>query len=161
MSLGFGGVSVFGVLFAFNLVVSLSDARMRCRCICSRQLDLSQRYNKTVWVKTIENPSQCKCPEVVSVQNATDCLLCDCKYETLSVVFIEVIIIMILVGLGALVLYMIFLIVSECLGSKSLRTNPNGLAAKGWARIRSHQQHWREGVAEQRRNVYQRHTVLS
>ena len=25
MSLGFGGVSVFGVLFAFNLVVSLSD----------------------------------------------------------------------------------------------------------------------------------------
>ena len=34
---------------------------------------------------------------------------------------------MILVGLGALVLYMIFLIVSECLGSKSLRTNPNGV----------------------------------
>ncbi|XP_074384329.1 proton-transporting V-type ATPase complex assembly regulator TMEM9 isoform X2 [Zonotrichia albicollis] len=110
------------------------------------------------------------------------CLLCECKYEERSTTTIKVIIIIYLSVVGALLLYMAFLVLVDPLIRKpdpytqplhneedsedthSLAAVPGLPGARAntvLERVEGAQQRWKRQVQEQRKTVFDRHKMLS
>lgn len=105
------------------------------------------------------------------------CLLCECKYEERSSNTIKVTIIIYLSVVGALLLYMLFLLLIDPLirkhdpytmplqneeDSEDVRPRVDG--ARGntvLERVEGAQQRWKKQVQEQRKTVFDRHKLLS
>ncbi|KAK2526442.1 hypothetical protein Q9233_008212 [Columba guinea] len=91
-----------------------SSEDMRCKCVCPPYRNITgQIYKKNVSQK------DCNCLHVVEPMPVPGsdveayCLLCECKYEERSTTTIKVIIIIYLSVVGALLLYMAFLVLVD------------------------------------------------
>lgn len=106
------------------------------------------------------------------------CLLCECKYEERSTTTIKVIIVIYLSVVGALLLYMGFLMLvdplirkpdayTERLHNEESEDARSAAAAFGprantvLERVEGAQQRWKLQVQEQRKTVFDRHKMLS
>uniref|UniRef100_A0A8C0FZN0 Transmembrane protein 9 n=1 Tax=Chelonoidis abingdonii TaxID=106734 RepID=A0A8C0FZN0_CHEAB len=110
------------------------------------------------------------------------CLLCECKYEERSTTTIKIIIIIYLSVVGALLLYMAFLMLVDPLirkpdaytqplhneeeneEARSLAAAPTPTGARAntvLERVEGAQQRWKRQVQEQRKTVFDRHKMLS
>jgi len=111
------------------------------------------------------------------------CLLCECKYEERSTTTIKVIIVIYLSVVGALLLYMAFLMLvdplirkpdayTEHLHNEEENEDARSVAATTASlggprantvleRVEGAQQRWKLQVQEQRKTVFDRHKMLS
>ncbi|XP_067863364.1 transmembrane protein 9 isoform X1 [Heptranchias perlo] len=110
-----------GVLTVLYLLIALavsesfkSSEDVRCKCICPPYRDLTGHiYNKNVSQK------DCNCLHAVDPMPVPGrdveayCLLCECKYEERSTTTIKVTIIIYLTLVGALLVYMAFLMIVD------------------------------------------------
>ncbi|XP_062854465.1 transmembrane protein 9 [Trichomycterus rosablanca] len=149
---------------------------VRCKCICPPYRNISGHiYNRNVTQK------DCNCLHVVEPMPVPGhdveayCLHCECKYEERSSNTIKVTIIIYLSVVGALLLYMLFLLLVEPLirrhrdpytqplqneeDSEDVRTPGRGNTVL--ERVEGAQQRWKKQVQEQRKTVFDRHKLLS
>ncbi|KAF5301767.1 hypothetical protein FQR65_LT08750 [Abscondita terminalis] len=110
------------------------------------------------------------------------CPRCECKYEVRNVTIIKVVVIIVIWVISILVIYMAFLIILDPLLNKRAKgnyqehTNEEDETAAGVGGPMSHnmsvrgnvlnrvghqQDKWKRQVKEQRRNIYDRHTMLN
>uniref|UniRef100_UPI00358FAE46 proton-transporting V-type ATPase complex assembly regulator TMEM9 isoform X1 n=1 Tax=Myxine glutinosa TaxID=7769 RepID=UPI00358FAE46 len=150
----------------------------RCKCICPQYKNVpGQFYTKKLLQKN------CDCLHVINPMPVPEhdveayCLLCECKYEERSTVTIKVTVIIYLSVVGALLLYMGFLMVIDPLIRKQAVvtqapiTEPVpgfgydrmgvGRAHTVLERVEGAQERWKRQVQEQRRTVFDRHHLLS
>ncbi|XP_055023456.1 proton-transporting V-type ATPase complex assembly regulator TMEM9 [Misgurnus anguillicaudatus] len=153
---------------------------VRCKCICPPYRNIKGHiYNKNVSQK------DCNCLHVVEPMPVPGhdveayCLLCECKYEERSSNTIKVTIIIYLSVVGALLLYMLFLLLVDPLirkhdpytmplhneeESEDVRPRVEGAQGRGntvLERVEGAQQRWKKQVQEQRKTVFDRHKLLS
>nr|XP_056700529.1 proton-transporting V-type ATPase complex assembly regulator TMEM9 [Euleptes europaea] len=156
---------------------------IRCKCICPPYRNISgQIYKKNVSQK------DCNCLHVVEPMPVPGndveayCLLCECKYEERSTTTIKFIIIIYLSVVGALLLYMAFLMLVDPLIRKpdaytqplrneeesedahslaAVRPSASTRANTVLERVEGAQQRWKRQVQEQRKTVFDRHKMLS
>ncbi|XP_037130114.1 transmembrane protein 9 [Syngnathus acus] len=168
------------LLDAASLVNAKSFEDVRCKCICPPYRNISGHvYNRNVSQK------DCNCLHIVEPMPVPGrdveayCLLCECKYEERSSNTIKVTIIIYLSVVGALLLYMLFLLLVEPLirkhdaytqplhnedDSEEMRPQVDGSLARGntvLERVEGAQQRWKKQVQEQRKTVFDRHKMLS
>ncbi|XP_014464896.1 proton-transporting V-type ATPase complex assembly regulator TMEM9 isoform X2 [Alligator mississippiensis] len=162
---------------------SKSSEDIRCKCICPPYRNIiGHIYNRNVSQK------DCNCLHVVEPMPVPGrdveayCLLCECKYEERSTTTIKVIIIIYLSVVGALLLYMAFLMLVDPLirkpdaytqplhneeeneDARSLAAVPTPSGARAntvLERVEGAQQRWKRQVQEQRKTVFDRHKMLS
>ncbi|XP_047375754.1 proton-transporting V-type ATPase complex assembly regulator TMEM9 isoform X1 [Sciurus carolinensis] len=161
-----------------------SSEDIRCKCICPPYRNISGHiYNQNVSQK------DCNCLHVVEPMPVPGhdveayCLLCECKYEERSTTTIKVIIVIYLSVVGALLLYMAFLMLvdplirkpdayTEQLHNEEESEDARSLAAAAASlsgprantvleRVEGAQQRWKLQVQEQRKTVFDRHKMLS
>ncbi|XP_044303898.1 proton-transporting V-type ATPase complex assembly regulator TMEM9 [Varanus komodoensis] len=156
---------------------------IRCKCVCPPYRNISGHiYKKNVSQK------DCNCLHVVDPMPVPGhdveayCLLCECKYEERSTTTIKVIIVIYLSVIGALLLYMVFLMVVDPLIRKpdaytqrlhneeetedthslaAVRPSPGTRANTVLERVEGAQERWKRQVQEQRKTVFDRHKMLS
>ncbi|XP_051524423.1 putative protein 2 isoform X2 [Myxocyprinus asiaticus] len=153
---------------------------VRCKCICPPYRNINGHiYNRNVSQK------DCNCLHVVEPMPVPGhdveayCLLCECKYEERSSNTIKVTIIIYLSVVGALLLYMLFLLLVDPLirkrdpyimplqneeDSEDVRPRVDGDQGRGntvLERVEGAQQRWKKQVQEQRKTVFDRHKLLS
>ncbi|XP_063971091.1 transmembrane protein 9B-like [Lytechinus pictus] len=145
---------------------------VRCKCICPAEPDIKRDLD--IQVVTVSLAEECSC-ELVMKRNESDCLRCECKYESRNITTIEVVIFLIIVVVICLFIYLIALafLDPEMFRSKltepqmedtltpqpdlsSTRQPPSYLG-----RVGSAQRRWRSQVQQQRENIFDRHTILS
>ncbi|TKS77575.1 putative protein 2 [Collichthys lucidus] len=182
---GFWSFAVAAVVTLFLLdVVGFAKAKnfedVRCKCICPPYRNISGHiYNRNVSQK------DCNCLHVVEPMPVPGhdveayCLLCECKYEERSSNTIKVTIIIYLSVVGALLLYMLFLLLVDPLirkhdpytqplhneeDSEEMHPQVDNAQARGntvLERVEGAQQRWKKQVQEQRKTVFDRHKMLS
>uniref|UniRef100_A0A671X1P2 Transmembrane protein 9 n=2 Tax=Sparidae TaxID=8169 RepID=A0A671X1P2_SPAAU len=187
MSSGRGGSWTFAgaVVVALLLLDFVDFAQtknfedVRCKCICPPYRNISGHiYNRNVSQK------DCNCLHVVEPMPVPGhdveayCLLCECKYEERSSNTIKVTIIIYLSVVGALLLYMLFLLLVDPLirkhdpytqplhneeDSEEMRppVDPQARGNTVLERVEGAQQRWKKQVQEQRKTVFDRHKMLS
>ncbi|XP_016317509.1 proton-transporting V-type ATPase complex assembly regulator TMEM9 isoform X1 [Sinocyclocheilus anshuiensis] len=153
---------------------------VRCKCIWPPYRNISGHiYKKNVSQK------DCNCLHVVEPMPVPGhdveayCLLCECKYEERSSNTIKVTIIIYLSVVGALLLYMLFLLLVDPLirkhdpytmplqneeDSEDVKPRVDGSQGHGntvLERVEGAQQRWKKQVQEQRKTVFDRHKLLS
>ncbi|XP_068453714.1 proton-transporting V-type ATPase complex assembly regulator TMEM9 [Clinocottus analis] len=168
------------LLDAVVLVQAKNFEDVRCKCICPPYRNITGHiYNRNVSQK------DCNCLHVVEPMPVPGhdveayCLLCECKYEERSSNTIKVTIIIYLSVVGALLLYMLFLLLVDPLirkhdaytqplhneeDSEEMRPPVDNALAKGntvLERVEGAQQRWKKQVQEQRKTVFDRHKMLS
>ncbi|KAF3860418.1 hypothetical protein F7725_000673 [Dissostichus mawsoni] len=151
-------VLTFFLLDAVAYVQAKNFEDVRCKCICPPYRNITGHiYNRNVSQK------DCNCLHVVEPMPVPGhdveayCLLCECKYEERSSNTIKVTIIIYLSVVGALLLYMLFLLLE-------MRPPVDSAQAKGntvLERVEGAQQRWKKQVQEQRKTVFDRHKMLS
>ncbi|XP_006757540.1 PREDICTED: transmembrane protein 9, partial [Myotis davidii] len=115
-------VAALGCLLAPPARANKSSEDIRCKCICPPYRNISGHIYK-------QNVSQkdCNCLHVVEPMPVPGhdveayCLLCECQYEERSTTTIKVIIVIYLSVVGALLLYMAFLMLVDPLIRKPNR----------------------------------------
>ncbi|KAK2851373.1 hypothetical protein Q5P01_007649 [Channa striata] len=170
-------------LFLLDAVVSAqakSFEDVRCKCICPPYRNITGHiYNRN------DSQKDCNCLHVVDPMPVPGhdveayCLLCECKYEERSSNTIKVTIIIYLSVVGALLLYMLFLLLVDPLirkhdrytqplhneeDSEEMRPQVDSGPARGntvLERVEGAQQRWKKQVQEQRKTVFDRHKMLS
>ncbi|MXQ88091.1 hypothetical protein E5288_WYG017010 [Bos mutus] len=175
-------VAVVGSLLVPPAQANKSSEDIRCKCICPPYRNISGHiYNQNVSQK------DCNCLHVVEPMPVPGhdveayCLLCECKYEERSTTTIKVIIVIYLSVVGALLLYMAFLMLvdplirkpdayTERLHSEEESEDARSAAAAAafgsrantvLERVEGAQQRWKLQVQEQRKAVFDRHKMLS
>ncbi|KAF2879353.1 hypothetical protein ILUMI_26823 [Ignelater luminosus] len=135
-------------------------------------------------------PNKCNCDGVIlpKIGNKIKgkeqefCPRCECKYENRNLTIIKVVVIIVIWVISILVIYMAFLIILDPLLNKRVKgnyqehTNEEDETAAGVGGPMSHnmsvrgnvlnrvghqQDKWKRQVKEQRRNIYDRHTMLN
>ncbi|KAL7291500.1 uncharacterized protein CG1161 [Trichogramma pretiosum] len=114
------------------------------------------------------------------------CPRCDCKYENRNTTIIKIVVIIVIWVISLLVIYMLFLICLEPFLNKRLHkatggvggyqehnneeddtsvapgmSHPMGVRGNVLNRVGLQQDKWKRQVREQRRNIYDRHTMLN
>ncbi|XP_015181118.1 PREDICTED: syntaxin-7-like [Polistes dominula] len=113
------------------------------------------------------------------------CPRCDCKYENRNTTIIKIVVIIVIWVISLLVIYMLFLICLDPLLNKRIHKNttnigyhehnneeddasvapgsshPMGERGNVLNRVGHQQDKWKRQVREQRRNIYDRHTMLN
>uniref|UniRef100_A0AC11C511 Transmembrane protein 9 n=4 Tax=Ovis TaxID=9935 RepID=A0AC11C511_SHEEP len=172
-------LAVVGSLLVPPAQANKSSEDIRCKCICPPYRNISGHiYNQNVSQK------DCNCLHVVEPMPVPGhdveayCLLCECKYEERSTTTIKVIIVIYLSVVGALLLYMGFLMLvdplirkpdayTERLHNEESEDARSAAAAFGprantvLERVEGAQQRWKLQVQEQRKTVFDRHKMLS
>ncbi|KAL1774957.1 transmembrane protein 9 [Sigmodon hispidus] len=177
-------VAVVGCLLVHPAQSNKSSEDIRCKCICPPYRNISGHiYNQNVSQK------DCNCLHVVEPMPVPGhdveayCLLCECRYEERSTTTIKVIIVIYLSVVGALLLYMAFLMLvdplirkpdayTEQLHNEEENEDARSVAAGAVSiggprantvleRVEGAQQRWKLQVQEQRKTVFDRHKMLS
>ncbi|CAG5081887.1 Similar to CG1161: Uncharacterized protein CG1161 (Drosophila melanogaster) [Cotesia congregata] len=130
---------------------------------------------------------KCICPNQLNGQELIFCPRCECKYENRNTTIIKIVVIIVIWVISLLVIYMLFLICLEPLLNKRLRKSNSGggyeehtneddetiasnaagtshaMGVRGNVlnRVGHQQDKWKRQVREQRRNIYDRHTMLN
>ncbi|KAG7313062.1 hypothetical protein JYU34_000143 [Plutella xylostella] len=170
-------------LWNFYLIFSLqgqSYEDKRCKCVCPSPAAV---LNNTAGSDRKLNCDGVILPRVgeeVKGREQEFCPRCECKYENRNTTIIKVVVIIVIWLIMLLVVYMGFLICLDPLINKRAKasyqehTNEEDesssvgppLAAMGARgnvlnRVTHQQDKWKRQVREQRRNIYDRHTMLN
>uniref|UniRef100_A0A3Q3ESE2 Transmembrane protein 9 n=1 Tax=Labrus bergylta TaxID=56723 RepID=A0A3Q3ESE2_9LABR len=187
MSSGGGGFRTLVVAAA----VTCNFEDVRCKCICPPYRNITGHiYNRNNLSHYELQPlvldsskGWSNCLHVVEPMPVPGhdveayCLLCECKYEERSSNTIKVTIIIYLSVVGALLLYMLFLLLVDPLirkhdpytqplhneeDAEEMRPQVDGAKANTvLERVEGAQQRWKKQVQEQRKTVFDRHKMLS
>lgn len=159
---------------------------VRCICICpdTAVVNGTQSHRQSY----IDNvpPNKCDCVNVILPQVGDDikikekefCPLCECKYESRNTTTIKVVVIIVIWIISLLVIYMLFLVCLDPLLNKKTQlpyqeqnneedeggphAQPLRMSGTGVLNRVGHQQDkWKRQVQEQRRHIYDRHTILN
>ncbi|XP_022909269.1 uncharacterized protein CG1161 isoform X2 [Onthophagus taurus] len=135
-------------------------------------------------------PNKCNCEGVVlpklgdSIKGKEQefCPRCECKYENRNINIIKVVVIIVIWVISILVVYMAFLIILDPLLNKRVKGNyqehtneedetaagvggpmSHNMSVRGnvFNRVGHEQDKWKKQVKEQRKNIYDRHTMLN
>eukprot|EP00057_Strongylocentrotus_purpuratus_P033110 XP_790182.3 PREDICTED: transmembrane protein 9 [Strongylocentrotus purpuratus] len=164
--------SGFVVLLLFVITCEGQFDNVRCKCICPAEPDIKRDVD--IQVVTVSVAEECSC-ELVMKRNESDCLRCECKYESRNITTIEVVIFLIIVVVICLFLYLIILFFMDPEMFRSKLTEPQmedtltpqldslstGQPSSYLGRVGSAQRRWRSQVQQQRENIFDRHTILS
>lgn len=156
------------ILLACLMVISEGQYDdVRCKCVCPKENNKTTRI-PNVFVQTVE-PKDCNCEHIVQREEQF-CLRCQCMYEARNTTLIKVVIIFILVVLGILCIYLLYLFID----SKRRPVELSVTADEVQERLRATRRRggsirkfdekmakWKKTVAEQRRNIYDARTMLS
>ncbi|KAG8194251.1 hypothetical protein JTE90_024580 [Oedothorax gibbosus] len=180
---------VFCAVIILSLT-SISNAQyedVRCKCICpSPEVVKGNKTERKLYIANVV-PSQCKCEGVVMPQadeflrakEKEFCPRCECRYERRNTTTIFVVVIIIIWLISLLTVYMLFLMCLDPLLNKrrtayqkhtneevNLAEPPHPLRPRVAStnvlnRVGEQQDRWKRQVQEQRRNIYDRHTMLN
>ncbi|XP_058953827.1 putative protein 2 [Pocillopora verrucosa] len=135
---------------------------VRCKCVCPKEINRT----KNVFVKTVE-PEDCNCGKVVQGDEKY-CLRCRCEYEARNTTLIKVVIIFILVVIGILCFYLLYLFIDSkrkpvelSVAADEIQETLRGRRARSLRNFDEKLAKWKKTVAEQRRNIYGTRTMLS
>ncbi|KAL0902131.1 hypothetical protein ABMA27_000075 [Loxostege sticticalis] len=176
---------------AFASGQSYEDKRCKCVCpspaavfnktVADKTADHRRHYIANV------PPNKCNCAGVIIPRDGPEilgreqefCPRCECKYENRNTTIIKVVVIIVIWVIMLLVVYMGFLICLDPLINKRAKasyqehTNEDDestlggpstqMGARGNVlnRVTHQQDKWKRQVREQRRNIYDRHTMLN
>ncbi|GBM51116.1 Uncharacterized protein CG1161 [Araneus ventricosus] len=189
--MGFNQFCYILSFFVICSFIGVSDAQyedVRCKCICpSPEVVKGNKTERKLYIANVV-PSQCKCEGVVMPQ-ADDyvrakekefCPRCECRYERRNTTTIFVVVIIIIWVISLLTVYMLFLMCLDPLLNKrrtayQKHTNeevtlsepmppplrPRASTTNVLNRVGEQQDKWKRQVQEQRRNIYDRHTMLN
>ncbi|XP_049297857.1 uncharacterized protein CG1161 [Anopheles funestus] len=169
---------------------SYEDKRCKCICPSFKTVDNTTQEG-TDRMLIIDNvpPNKCNCDGVILPRLANKikgkgqeiCPRCDCKYENRNTTIIKVVVIIVIWIISLLVIYMLFLMCLDPLLNKRVKANyqehtnedddtavtvGNGQDMhvrenNVLNRVGHQQDKWKRQVREQRRNIYDRHTMLN
>lgn len=169
---------------------SYEDKRCKCICPSFKTVDNTTQEG-TDRMLIIDNvpPNKCNCDGVILPRIAGKikgkgqeiCPRCDCKYENRNTTIIKVVVIIVIWIISLLVIYMLFLMCLDPLLNKRVKANyqehtnedddtavtvSNGQDMhvrenNVLNRVGHQQDKWKRQVREQRRNIYDRHTMLN
>jgi len=132
-----------------------------------------------------ENVVLPKLGEQIKSKEEVFCSRCDCKYENRNTTIIKIVVIIVIWVISLLVIYMLFLICLDPLLNKRIHkasanigyhehnneeddsslapgtSHPMGERGNVLNRVGHQQDKWKRQVREQRRNIYDRHTMLN
>uniref|UniRef100_A0A1B6ERE5 TMEM9 family protein n=1 Tax=Cuerna arida TaxID=1464854 RepID=A0A1B6ERE5_9HEMI len=173
------------VLFlAVSYVKAQSYEDARCKCVCT-VVNGTQTYKK-LYIANVPPNNDCDGVSVPVVDNDNKtqelCPRCECKYESRNTTIIKVVVIIVIWIISLLVIYMLFLICLDPLLNKRAKSSyvehtneddesggvPAGsshqMGVRGGNvlnRVGHQQDKWKKQVREQRKNIYDRHTMLN
>ncbi|ENN79825.1 uncharacterized protein CG1161 [Dendroctonus ponderosae] len=166
------------------------DKRCKCICpsLSSVTNKTDKTHTERLMRTTNDPPNQCNC-EVVMIPLVADklnvsemrefCPRCECKYQNRNTTIIRYVVIIVIWVISILVVYMLFLIILDPLLNKRVKGNyqehtneeedtqpgpmSHNLSVRGNVlnRVSNQQDKWKRQVKEQRRNIYDRHTMLN
>uniref|UniRef100_A0A182JTP2 Uncharacterized protein n=1 Tax=Anopheles christyi TaxID=43041 RepID=A0A182JTP2_9DIPT len=175
---------------AYTQSQSYEDKRCKCICPSFKTVDNTTQEG-TDRMLIIDNvpPNKCNCDGVILPRLAGKikgkgqeiCPRCDCKYENRNTTIIKVVVIIVIWIISLLVIYMLFLMCLDPLLNKRVKANyqehtnedddtavtvSNGQDMhvrenNVLNRVGHQQDKWKRQVREQRRNIYDRHTMLN
>ncbi|XP_030762192.1 uncharacterized protein CG1161 [Sitophilus oryzae] len=166
------------------------DKRCKCICpsLSSVTNKTEKSHTSRLMHTTNDPPNKCNCevvmlPRVADQLNITEmkefCPRCECKYENRNTTIIQYVVIIVIWIISILVVYMLFLIILDPLLNKRVRGNyqehtnededsqagpmSHNMTVRGNVlnRVSNQQDKWKRQVIEQRRNIYDRHTMLN
>ncbi|XP_052243946.1 proton-transporting V-type ATPase complex assembly regulator TMEM9-like isoform X2 [Dreissena polymorpha] len=166
---------------------SFEDARCKCVCQKFKKDENSTVSDQTVFISANADPNNCNCLFVVGFNiDPKMCNLCQCKYENRNTTTIKVVVILIICVISLLLIYMLFLLCLDPLithrpasykqhmdeDDQSVSQVPQFEGTAGTrARlskqksvikyVSDEQQKWKSTVQEQRKNIYDKHTMLN
>ncbi|KAJ8922347.1 hypothetical protein NQ315_004290 [Exocentrus adspersus] len=169
---------------------SYEDKRCKCICPSISSVTNSSETGHASRIMYITNvpPDMCNCDGVILPRIGKEifgkeqefCPRCECKYENRNTTIIKVVVIIVIWVISILVIYMAFLIILDPLLNKRIKgsyqehTNEEDeISAAGpmshhmsvrgnvLNRVGHQQDKWKRQVKEQRRNIYDRHTMLN
>ncbi|KAK4007918.1 uncharacterized protein CG1161 [Daphnia magna] len=179
----------FSLLFFFSFGIRDVKAQyedVRCKCICpdTAVVNGTQSHRK-LYIENVP-PNKCDCTNVVLPRVGDDikgkekefCPRCECKYESRNTTTIKVVVIIVIWIISLLVIYMLFLVCLDPLLNKKTttqyqehnneedesETHSQPLRASGAGvlnRVGQTTDKWKKTVQEQRRHIYDRHTILN
>ncbi|BET03490.1 TMEM9 [Nesidiocoris tenuis] len=183
----FAGILPFIVVLFYAGFAEANYEDARCLCTCTI-INGTQRYKE---LHTTNVPPDNDCDSVtpmpVDVPNKTQelCPRCECKYESRNTTIIKVVIAIIIWVISILVIYMFFLLCLDPLLNKRAKSNyvehtneeddatsvgPSGAPTSSHQmgirgnvlnRVGHQQDKWKRQVREQRKNIYDKHTMLN
>lgn len=163
---------------------------VRCKCICpSTAVVKGSQTDRKLYIMNV-SPQRCNCEGVILPQ-ATDirgkesefCPRCKCRYERRNTTTIRVLVILIIWVISLLTVYMLFLMcldpllnrrkaaaayqehvdeelnLEEPLPMHQQRTRRSSSSVLN--KVGQQQDKWKRQVQEQRRNIYDKHTMLN
>ncbi|XP_035231225.1 uncharacterized protein CG1161-like isoform X2 [Stegodyphus dumicola] len=188
--MAFNSIATFLSLFIILVLFDIANAQyedVRCKCICpSPEVVKGNKTERKLYIANVV-PSQCKCEGVVMPQadeylrakEKEFCPRCECRYERRNTTTIFVVVIIIIWVISLLTVYMLFLMCLDPLLNKRRtayqeHTNeevtlseaipmprPRVGSTNVLNRVGQQQDRWKRQVQEQRRNIYDRHTMLN
>lgn len=173
---------IFIVCFGFTYVKAQSYEDARCKCVCTI-MNGTHSYKK-LYIASVPPNNDCDDVSVPVIENNSTrelCPKCECKYESRNTTIIKVVVIIVIWIISLLVIYMLFLICLDPLLNKrakssyvehtneddessgpSVSSHPMGVRSGNVLNRVGHQQDkWKRQVREQRKNIYDRHTMLN
>lgn len=169
---------------------SQSYEDVRCKCVCPNPSVVNvTQSNRKLYIRNVP-PNQCNCDNVILPQVGDEikgkeqefCPRCECKYESRNTSIIKYVVIIVIWIISLLVIYMLFLICLDPLLNKRVKgsyqehnneedepstsvdgTTSHVMGVRGNVlnRVGHQQDKWKRQVREQRRNIYDRHTMLN
>ncbi|ELU18840.1 hypothetical protein CAPTEDRAFT_226754 [Capitella teleta] len=164
---------------------------VRCKCVCPQVLPPNgTELSRKIMVRSFSDPQDCTCENVVDANLKHICDRCECKWQRRNTTTIKVVVILIICVVSLLFLYMLFLLCLDPLMSRRPKylehhneevnldtqsvhrpeeensTRPrNGPITNRVKhevhRLRDEQQRWKGTVSEQRKHIFDRHTMLN
>ncbi|XP_024084078.1 uncharacterized protein CG1161 [Cimex lectularius] len=161
----------------------------RCLCTCTI-VNGTQKYKKLQINKNVPPNNDCDGIVIDAIdfhfpnKSQELCPRCECKYETRNTTIIKVVVVIVIWIISLLVIYMFFLLCLDPLLSKRASSNyvehtneeddvsvgPSGGAVSSHQmgvrgnvlnRVGHQQDKWKKQVREQRKNIYDNHTMLN
>uniref|UniRef100_A0A1B6BY24 Uncharacterized protein n=1 Tax=Clastoptera arizonana TaxID=38151 RepID=A0A1B6BY24_9HEMI len=170
------------ILFCFGFAYSKAESydNSRCKCVCTI-LNGTQSYNRLIIAPVPPNNNCDGVIPVINNDNKTQelCPRCECSYESRNTTIIKVVVIIVIWIISCLVIYMLFLICLDPLLNKRAKssyvehTNEDDESAGPSShamgvrsgnvlnRVGHQQDKWKKQVKEQRKNIYDKHTMLN
>ncbi|KAK6627279.1 hypothetical protein RUM44_009756 [Polyplax serrata] len=167
---------------------SYDDARCKCLCPNPSVVNGTNRSNRKLYIGN-GPPNKCNCDGVILPQLGDDlkgkeqefCPRCECKYENRNTAIIKVVVIIVIWVISLLCIYMLFLMCLDPLLNKKAKgsylehtneeddtsqeigpsSHPMGVRRNVLNRVGHQQDKWKKQVREQRKIIYDRHTMLN
>ncbi|XP_028411461.1 transmembrane protein 9B-like [Dendronephthya gigantea] len=148
----------------FLSILTVAEAQyndVRCKCVCPKDV---LEHNIVVKFVVVEN---CTCKNLINLKDSS-CLRCKCEYEARNTMLIKVVVIFIVLVLVILIVYMIGLYIFSLWKPQdpnlSIQSDPlqeSLIKTSRLTRLDSKVSQWKDSVENQRRNVYNNHSILS